>query len=251
MRLDGEVVDLTHDSFPVASRYDASWLLSLDMGPHPLWLLEELLEEVAIERGARVLDLGCGRGATSVYLARELGAEVCAVDLWVPASEIQATVTAAGVGDLVTASNGDVRRLPFEDASFDAIVSIDAWEYFGTDDHLLPGLLRVLRPGGVLAMATPSMHRDVRELGFIPDHIKSVVGWEALAWHPPAWWQQQWELTGLVDDVQARTAASGWKDWLRWARAAASDPDADAVVEMLEADAGELLTFALVAARRR
>lgn len=46
-------------------------------------------------------------------------------------------------------------------------------------------------------------------------------------------------------------ASTGWKDWLRWARAAASDPDADAVVEMLEADAGELLTFALVAAHRR
>ena len=47
----------------------------------------------------------------------------------------------------------DARRLPFADGYFDAIVSIDAWEYFGTDDHLLPAVLRVLRSGGKIGMA--------------------------------------------------------------------------------------------------
>src|SRR3546814_3526035 len=70
----------------------------------------------------------------------------------------------------------DARALPFEDGFFDVIVSIDAWEYFGTDDHFLPGLLRVLRPGGAIGMATPAMARDVRDLGAIPKHIEEVVG---------------------------------------------------------------------------
>jgi ubiquinone/menaquinone biosynthesis C-methylase UbiE len=47
--------------------------------------------------------------------------------------------------------NADVRRLPFRDEEFDAIVSIDAFEYFGTDVHLLPVLLRVLKAGERLA----------------------------------------------------------------------------------------------------
>ena len=51
-----------------------------------------------------------------------------------------------------------------------------------------------------------------------------------------------------VTDVHARAAPSGWADWLRWARAAGGDDDA--VVEMLLADAGELLTFALVSGTR-
>lgn len=245
------MADLSHDSFPLSSRYDAEWLLSLDMGPNPLWMLEELLEHLVLDAGSRVLDLGCGRGATSVFLAKEFGVTVDAVDLWVPADEIAATLDAAGVASTVTASNADVRDLPFDDDVFDAIISIDAWEYFGTDDRLLPSLLRVLRPGGTIAMATPAMHQDARDLGHIPDHIKSVVGWEALTWHTPHWWQQQWELTDLVTDVRARTAATGWQDWLRWSQASAGDRDDDQVVQMLQADGGDLLTFALLSAQNK
>ncbi|MGX1761339.1 SAM-dependent methyltransferase [Streptomyces lydicus] len=58
--------------------------------------------------------------------------------------------------------------LPFEAESFDAIVSIDAFEYFGTADTYLPCLVRFLRPGGQLGIATPAMPREARELGVIP-----------------------------------------------------------------------------------
>ena len=155
------------------------------MGPHPLWLLEELLETMPLAPGSRVLDLGCGRGATSVFLAKELGAQVCADDLWVPCADIETTLRNSGVIDAAWASNADARHLPFEDAYFDAIISIDAWEYLGTDDHFLPSLLRVLRPGGSIGVATPAMTVDPRELGRVPNHIRSVDGWEALAWHSP------------------------------------------------------------------
>ena len=133
------------------------------------------------------------------------------------------------------------------------IVSIDAWEYFGTDDHLLPGLLRVLRSGGSIGVATPALARDVRDLGAIPSHIERVVGWDALAWHSPEWWRQQWELTGLVRSVRARLQDGGWGDWLRWSEAvrARSGNGVDAVVEMLLADGGELLSFALVSGTKR
>lgn len=72
------MADLTHSSFPLSSAYDGDWLLSLDMGPNPLWLLGDLLRDVSVPPGSRVLDLGSGRAATSVFLANELGVEVCA-----------------------------------------------------------------------------------------------------------------------------------------------------------------------------
>jgi SAM-dependent methyltransferase len=243
---------LDHDSFPRSSTYDPEWLIAQDMGPNPLWLLEDLLADIAIEPAARVLDLGCGLGATSVFLARELGVRVDAVDLWTPADDVRAVVTAGGADGLVEVTNADARALPFDDAIFDVVVCIDAWEYFGTDDRFLPQLLRVLKPSGTIGIATPAMHRDVRDLGEIPEHIDSAVGWEALAWHSPGRWREQWELSGLLDDVRARPAPTGWADWLRWSRLVAGDAaDDDPVVRMLEADAGELLTFALVSGRTR
>jgi cyclopropane fatty-acyl-phospholipid synthase-like methyltransferase len=225
----------------------------MNMGPNPLWLLEDLLADMTLSESMRVLDLGCGKGATSVFLAREFGVEVWAVDLWIPKSDRDLVLQDSGVATRVHALDADVRSLPFEEGFFDAIVSIDAWEYFGTDDRLLPTLLRFLRPGGQVGMATPAMRQEVRELDYIPEHIRALVGWEALTWHTAEWWEQQWRLSGLLGETTARLQPEGWSDWLRWERAAVAHGDTGAhrTVEMLEADDGNLLTFAIVSGTKQ
>jgi SAM-dependent methyltransferase len=235
------------ERYPRSSTYDPQWLLRLDMGPHPLWLLEDLARDLTITPGMRVLDLGSGRGATSVFLAREYAAEVVAADWWVPAEEAAAVFHEAGVADRVTAVHAEAHNLPFEWESFDAVVSIDAFEYFGTADSYLPYLVRFLKPGGQLGMATPGMTREVRDLGAIPPHIKDLVGWEAIAWHTPQWWRFQWEITELVTVTSARLQEDGWLDWLRWAEATGTSP---ATVDMLKADQGEYLGFTLITATK-
>ncbi|MFE1775021.1 SAM-dependent methyltransferase [Streptomyces sp. NPDC059008] len=244
------------DRYPRASRYDPAWLVGLDMGPNPLWLLENLARDLDLRPGMRVLDLGSGRGATSVFLAREFGVDVVAADWWIPAEDAVAVFAEAGVGDRVKAVPAEAHVLPFEAESFDAIVSIDAFEYFGTADGYLPYLAHFLRPGGQLGVATPAMTREVRELGTIPPHIKRVVGWEAIAWHTADWWRFQWEITELVDVTSARLQDDGWRDWLLWARACAEHrPEGEQanrpVIDMLTEDGGEYLSFALVTARKR
>lgn len=232
------------DRYPLSSGYDPDWLLALDMGPNPLWQLEDLLPSLALAPGQRVLDLGSGKGATSVFLARECGVEVVACDLWVPAEEAARTFAEAAVR--VTAVQADVRDLPFADAEFDAIVSIDAFEYFGTDVQLLPRLLRVLRPGGRIAMSTPALRIDPYA-GAVPSYVLEVVGWEAAGWHSPDWWRRHWELSGLLEDVRARWQDGGRDDWLRWARARGDD----GVVRMLAADTTEQLGFTLISGQLR
>ena len=243
------------DRFPRTSGYDPEWLLSLSMGPNPLWLLEDLVRDLDLRPGTHVLDLGSGKGATSVFLAREYGIRVVAADWWVSPDEAAAVFAEAGVGDRVTAVRAEAHALPFGTESFDAVVSIDAFEYFGTADGYLPYLARFLKPGGQIGIATPAMTREVRELGVVPTHVKKTVGWEAIAWHTPEWWRFQWEITELVTVTSARMQPDGWRDWLLWTRAcAARDPDGQAaqqpVIEMLAADGGRHLGFALVTARK-
>lgn len=244
------------ERYPLSSKYDPAWLLGLDMGPNPLWMLEDLARDLELKPGMRVLDLGSGKGATSVFLAREYGVQVMAADWWIAAEDAAAVFAEAGVADRVTAVRAEAHNLPFEKESFDAIVSIDAFEYFGTADSYLPYLLRFLRPGGQVGVATPAMTREVRELGAIPEHIEKLVGWEAIAWHTPEWWRFQWEITKLVDVICARMHPQGWQDWLTWERAVAEhQPDNRAehlaMVDMLTSDGGELLSFAILAARKR
>lgn len=101
-------------------------------------------------------------------------------------------------------------------------------------------------------MTTPALRHDPYDHA-VPAHVARVIGWEAAAWHSPAWWYRHWELSGLVEEIESRWQHGGRDDWLRWARAAVQHRNAgeDPVLQMLEADDAEEIGFALVTARKR
>lgn len=72
-----------------SERYDTPELQAKIMGPNPVKLEEELLQNHQIPQGAVVCDLGSGQGLTSVFLAREYGFTVYAADLWSEPAENQ------------------------------------------------------------------------------------------------------------------------------------------------------------------
>lgn len=214
------------DRFPLSSACDPDWVLSLEMGPNPLWLLEELWPGLALSPGQRVLDVGSGRGATAVFLAREAGVRVDALDLWVPAGDAVRTFRDAGVADLVTPLQGDIRLADLPAEGYDAIVSLDAWEYFGTDIHVLPRLVRSLKPGAVLGFATPSLRADPSATDPLPV-LTELVSDEALAWHSPDWWARHTAVSGRLCDVEAWVTADSLALWLRWDEATGGSPMRD------------------------
>lgn len=73
--------------FPRSARYDPEWVIANLMGPNVLWLTESLTQVMDLEPGMRVLDMGCGKAASSIFLAKEFGVHVWAADLWIEASD--------------------------------------------------------------------------------------------------------------------------------------------------------------------
>jgi hypothetical protein len=61
---------------PRSSSYDPHWLIANVMGPHVLWLAEWLSQRLELTPGMRVLDLGCGKALSSIFLAKEFGVSV-------------------------------------------------------------------------------------------------------------------------------------------------------------------------------
>src|SRR5579872_5989663 len=119
---------LLNPRFERASRYNPQWVLAgVSGGAHPLWLTEWLCEALPLRPRMRVLDLGCGRALSSIFLRREFGVQVWACDLWFSAAENLQRVRDAGAQDGVFPVHADARRLPFETAFFDAIVAIDSF----------------------------------------------------------------------------------------------------------------------------
>src|SRR5579871_5041429 len=145
---------LLHEQFPRSSQYHPEWILaSVSGGANALWLTEWLTSALDLRSGMRVLDLGCGRAMSSIFLRREFGVEVWAADLWFDPSENLQRIRDAGIDDGVFPLRAEARALPFAAGFFDAIVSIDSFIYYGTDDLYLNYLARLVKPGGPVGIA--------------------------------------------------------------------------------------------------
>jgi ubiquinone/menaquinone biosynthesis C-methylase UbiE len=106
--------------FSRSSGYHPDWIIaSVSGGANSLWLSEWLAEALDLRPGMRVLDLGCGRGASSIFLRREFDVQVRATDLWNDVSERFQRVRDAGVADDVFPIHADARSLPFAAEFFD------------------------------------------------------------------------------------------------------------------------------------
>jgi cyclopropane fatty-acyl-phospholipid synthase-like methyltransferase len=234
--------------FPRSSAYHPEWLLAgVSGGANPLWLTEWLAEALELRAGMRVLDLGCGRAVSSIFLRREFGVQVWAADLWFSPSENLRRVRDAGVEDGVFPIRVDARSLPFAADFFDAVVSIDSFLYYGTDDLYLNVLARFLKPGGPVAIAGAGLTQEID--GPIPDHLRGW--WTPDLWclHSAAWWRHHWERTGIVDIELADTLPDGWRLWRDWHEVIA--PGNSAEIGALEEDGGRYLGYVRAVGRRR
>jgi len=200
--------------FPRASTYDPHWLIDNSMGPHVLWLAEWLAERLDLRPGMRVLDLGCGRAISSIFLTKEFGVSVWAADLWIKPSQNTERIEQAGVSKQVFPILAEAHDLPFAEGYFDAIVSLDAYHYFGTDDLYLGYIASFLRPGGQLGIVTPCVLDELADLP--PPHLSPYWVWDFCSFHSPAWWRRHWEKTGLLTVEVADALPDGCKLWLEW-----------------------------------
>jgi len=161
----------------------------------------------------RVLDLGCGQAASSIFLCREFGVQVWATDLWFNVSENLQRIRDAGVEGGVFPVHADAHSLPFAVEFFDTIVSIDSFPYYGTDDLYLNYIARYLKPGGALGIAGAGLTREITS---VPDHLQAWWEPSLRCLHSPDWWRWHWEKTGIVAVEQADIMEHGWQRWIEW-----------------------------------
>src|SRR3954462_13691307 len=209
--------------FPRDAAYNPEWVAAGVSGAaHPLWMAEWLAGALDLRPGMRVLDLGCGRALSSVFLRREYGVQVWAVDLWFSPSENLQRIRDAGAEDGVFPIHADARSLPFASGFFDAIVSIDSFFYYGSDDLYLNDLARFVKPGGPVSIAGAAVMQEID--GPDPDHLQEWWAQDR-PWclHSAAWWRRHWERTGILDIEVADTLDDGWHFWWAWPPPAAPE----------------------------
>ena len=236
--------------YPRTSRYDPDWLVSLDMGCPTLWLLESLCQELDLKPGMRVLDLGCGKASGSIFLAKEFGVQVWAVDMQISPSENWQRICEAGLENQIFPLRADARNSPFADQFFDAVIGVNSLFFFAADDlYLRFRLINLVKPGGQFGIVVPGFYHDFSgDLpASLPEHLKPY--WDSCilcSWHSAEWWRRHWLKTNQVEAILADNFPDneGYQTYLRWERII-QYPE-----KLAEDDAGRNITFVRLVARR-
>jgi tocopherol O-methyltransferase len=127
----------------------------LDRRQAQIDLIEELLTWAGTSHPQTILDVGCGIGGSSLYLAQKFGARVTGITLSpVQAGRAKERSIAAGLAAQADFQVANAMQMPFADDSFDLVWSLESGEHMPDKVKFLQECYRVLKPGGKLILAT-------------------------------------------------------------------------------------------------
>lgn len=185
------------------------------MGPSAIRIIEEISKEIMITKGMRVLDLGCGKGLSSIYLAKNYDITLYATDLWISATENYERFKAVMLDQKIVPIHADARNLPFANGYFDLVISIDAYHYFGCEEgYLSTYLAPLIKRNGEIVIAVPGLKREFTN--GVPEELKPF--WqEDMNLHSCTWWENLWKKEKIVKITKCHELhcfKEAWDDWL-------------------------------------
>lgn len=155
----------------------AAALMAYGSKVRKLTLREEWIDSLNLKSDEDLLDVGCGRGLLLVAAARRLSnGRAVGVDLWRSEDqsgnnpeETRKNAEAEGVFDKIELFTADFREMPFDDASFDVVVS--SWAIHNVPDkdgraQAIKEIVRVLRPGGRLMLV---------DIGPVGEYVRTLL----------------------------------------------------------------------------
>lgn len=232
-----------------SNKYDKSLIKKNMMGPNSMKILEEMMENIQLTSDMRVLDLGCGKGLTSVFLAKEYNVQIFAVDLWISATQNYNFFKSMGLENHIIPIHSDALSMPFAENYFDAVISVDAYQYFGSNDSYYDEYIsKYLKKDAQVAIAVPGMKFEVHNN--VPDEMKKYWPDDALAtWHSVSWWNELLKKSKhfeIEKIMEMQCFDESWNDWLEVDREpAVSDRG------MIETDNGRFMNLVSIIGRNK
>lgn len=152
----------------------ARMLLGDSFHPGGLALTRRLGELLGLKPGIRVLDVASGKGESALFLAKTFGCEVVGLDFGaLNVEQSSARAREAGIENLVTFQTGDAEKLPFPDASFDALICECAFCTFPDKRTAAREFRRILKAGGRVGLS------DLTRADSLPPELTGLLAWVA------------------------------------------------------------------------
>jgi SAM-dependent methyltransferase len=197
--------------YPELQNYSRDEIYQDFFGGGGLYLAIHMIRTLRLHPGEVVLDLGCGKGSTSIFLAKHYGVRVVALDLWTSADFLKQKFSAQGFGDQITAIQMDANQpLPFAENQFDCIFCMNSFSFFGGSLDFIERLLKHLKPGGQICIGSEALTCEftAEQLADPPqvyafklpppyEHV-NVFEDDFKKQHTPGWWRDLFSSSGLM-----------------------------------------------------
>jgi SAM-dependent methyltransferase len=171
-----------------------------------------MLRTLRLEHDGIVLDLGCGKGATSIFLAKHYGVRVTALDLWTSAEFLKGKFEAQGYADRISAIQMDATQpMPFPEGHLDAIFCMNSFNFYGGNVGFLQHLLKHLKPDGQLCIGSEVLSTEFTQEQLAnppavyafrlppPNEHVDVFEDDFKKQHTPGWWRALFQSSGLLN----------------------------------------------------
>ncbi|MFC1452173.1 class I SAM-dependent methyltransferase [Verrucomicrobiota bacterium] len=196
---------ISKSAYPELTGYSDEDVWRDNMGPGALYLAARLSRHLGVKPGDLVLDLGCGKAESSIFLARHLGVRVVAVDSSTDAAFLADKFRRREYGSQILPLQLDARQhLPFAEDYFDGLFCMNSLSFFAGDVACLRRLIGHVRPGGSFVAGGECMSAEFTEeqRRSPPDVYNFADGiWEGdfLKLHSPAWWLELLIASKVLD----------------------------------------------------
>lgn len=217
------------------THFEENFLLQHMMGPNCLRILEDLTQKFPIKLSGRVMDLGCGKGLSSIFLAKEFNVQVFAVDLWIDPSENYTRFKHFRLEDQIVPIHAEAHELPFAQDYFDAVISIDSFHYYGAQDgYLDQHIIPLVKDNGMIAVSVPGLKKDFSHE--VPHELRPF--WqEDMNMYSTKWWKKLWEKSPSIEVLECFSQTchqEAWEEWLECDNLYAKQD-----IEMMKAEQGK------------
>jgi SAM-dependent methyltransferase len=175
--------------------------------------LTRFASEVGVGPGQTLVDVGCGRGGAGIWVARSTGSELIGLDIAENALAA-ARKRAAAMDMAATFRVGEFERTGLDDATADAIMSVDALLFTPNKPAALRELRRILRPGGRLVVTSWDYHRQpAGRPPQVADHrpLAEAAGFDVVGYDTTDHWRERNTRLGqgLLEAVEELAAEEG------------------------------------------
>ncbi len=226
MNLESKMKDfrrIDKSKYPELAGYSDKQIYEDMIGCGGLFLASEMLRQMNIKKGDIVLDLGCGLGTTSIFLAKKFDITVVAVDFWNSPHSLAIKASKEGLANKIIPIQLDITQvMPFAESYFDHIFCLNSLFMFGDNLEFLRKLLKTLKIGGSFCLGSECFNEEpnYKNLSDVLEVYNFEYEWSIWEgclskYHSPEWWKSLLIQTDILDVTYCQELEDGrilWED---------------------------------------